>query len=230
MTALLNAAQKIDPSWIDLIGPELQQPYMDHLSKFLETELKGGQSVYPPKDDIFRALQSPVKAIKVVILGQDPYHGPGQANGLAFSVHKGVKIPPSLRNIYKEVFSSVPADIPHHGDLTSWAKQGALLLNTTLTVREAAAASHQKQGWEEFTDAVIKAISRHGENIVFMLWGSHAQKKAVLIDHARHLILEAPHPSPLSAHRGFLGCAHFTKANIYLAEHGLSQIDWMDLS
>ena len=229
MTALLNAAQKIDPSWIDLIGSELKQPYMASLEKFLEAELKERKSIYPPKDDIFRALHSPVGSIKVVILGQDPYHGPRQANGLAFSVHKDVKIPPSLRNIYKEVFCAFPNDIPRHGDLSSWARQGVLLLNTTLTVREAEAASHQKQGWEEFTDAVIKTISKHGHHIVFMLWGSHAQKKGVLIDHSHHLVLEAPHPSPLSAHRGFLGCGHFTKANSYLAEHGLLKIDWTHL-
>lgn len=229
MTALRKAAQKIDPSWLDLLGPELAQPYMVQLANFLDIELISNQPVYPAADNIFRALHCPASSVKVVILGQDPYHGPGQANGLAFSVHKGVKVPPSLRNIYKEVFKASPADIPRHGDLSSWARQGVLLLNTTLTVREAAAASHQKQGWEEFTDAVIRTISRHGETIVFMLWGSHAQKKSSLIDQTRHLVLEAPHPSPLSAHRGFLGCGHFTKANTYLGEHGLTHIDWTHL-
>lgn len=226
MTALHKAAQTIHPTWLDMIGGEFSKPYMQQLSAFLEQELETGQTIYPPTNDIFKSLQRPADEIRIVILGQDPYHGPGQANGLAFSVHPGIKIPPSLRNIYKEVFNTPGFPAPANGDLSKWSEQGVLLLNSTLTVREAAAGSHQRQGWEEFTSTVIATINSRYDHIVFMLWGSHAQKKGEIIDKNRHLVLEAPHPSPLSAHRGFLGCHHFSKANSYLQKHGLPPVEW----
>jgi uracil-DNA glycosylase len=183
--------------------------------------------VYPPGKEIFNAFNHcPMRAVKVVILGQDPYHGPGQAHGLSFSVKQGIRFPPSLLNIFKEIKSDIGLDMPPNGDLTRWANQGVFLLNATLTVRAYQAGSHQNQGWETFTDEVIKAISFQRENVVFMLWGAYAQKKAELIDTEKHLILKAPHPSPLSAHRGFLGCRHFSKANEYLIEKQLKPIEW----
>ncbi|MCC7038659.1 MAG: uracil-DNA glycosylase, partial [Alphaproteobacteria bacterium] len=179
--------------------------------------------IYPAAQNIYAALNTtPFDSVRVVILGQDPYHGPDQAHGLSFSVRDGVKIPPSLRNIYKEIGGAMPKS----GDLTPWAKQGVLLLNATLTVQAEQAGSHQGRGWEQFTDAIIRALNDRGEHIVFMLWGSYAQKKGAFIDRKKHLVLEAPHPSPLSAHRGFLGCGHFVKANEYLKQQGRKAIDW----
>ena len=226
MTALKKATLTIHPSWLDLIGKEFGQPYMQNLARFLEEEAKAGQIIYPQSHEIFKALRASASETRVVILGQDPYHGPGQANGLAFSVHPDIKIPPSLRNIYKEVYKDDPASIPKSGDLSQWAEQGVLLLNTSLTVRATLAGSHQKRGWEAFTDAVIIAANENCNHLVFMLWGSHAQRKSELINKKKHLVLEAPHPSPLSAHRGFLGCNHFVEANTYLKENGLPPIDW----
>jgi len=223
-----NTAIKLDPAWMDVVGGEFERPYMQQLKKFLQEEKAAGRTIYPKGGDIFNALNvTPFSEAKVVILGQDPYHGPEQAHGLAFSVRKGIAIPPSLLNIYKEIEAEFGAKIPRQGDLTSWARQGVLLLNATLTVQANMAGSHQKRGWEEFTDAIIRALNDRGPYIVFMLWGSYAQKKGSFIDRKKHLVLEAPHPSPLSAHRGFLGCGHFRKANDYLKQHGLKPIDWL---
>lgn len=194
---------------------------------FVSDEIAAGKTVYPSNDNIFRALElTPIEDVKVVILGQDPYHGAGQAHGLSFSVQKGVKIPPSLRNIYKELHDDIGMDIPTHGFLEGWAKQGVLLLNTCLTVEAGQAASHQGKGWEEFTDQVIEQVNALDTPVVFMLWGSHAQKKSSMIDDNKHLVLTAPHPSPLSAHRGFLGCGHFSKANDFLMKSGRGIIEW----
>lgn len=205
-------------------------PDLEPIDTFLKKESSAGKTVYPAAGNIFAALAlTPPENIKVVILGQDPYHGPDQAHGLSFSVRKGMRLPPSLRNIYKEIAAEYGVPMPKDGDLTGWAKQGVLLLNATLTVEAGLAAAHAKRGWEDFTDAVIRAVSDGGEHIVFVLWGSHAQKKSALIDARRHLILEAPHPSPLSAHRGFLGCGHFRKANDYLTQHNRAPIDWTAL-
>lgn len=213
----------LDPSWTEAVGREFALPYMQALREFLQREQAAGHIVYPASADIFNALNTtPFDKVQVVILGQDPYHGPDQAHGLSFSVRDGIRIPPSLRNIYKEIGGA----IPRTGNLTPWAKQGVLLLNATLTVQAEKAGSHQGRGWEQFTDAVIRALNDRGEHIVFMLWGSYAQKKGAFIDRKKHLVLEAPHPSPLSAHRGFLGCGHFVKANEYLKQHGRKEIDW----
>jgi len=220
-------AIKLPEDWRAVLGGEFDHPYMAKLKEFLQQEKKSGQVIYPQGGEIFNALNTtPFAEIKVVILGQDPYHGPGQAHGLAFSVRKGIPIPPSLVNIYKEIENEFPVKMPKHGDLTNWARQGVLLLNATLTVRHTAAGSHQGRGWEEFTDAVIRAINDRRQHVVFMLWGSYARKKGALIDRKKHLVLTAPHPSPLSAHRGFLGCGHFAKANDYLKQHGRAAIDW----
>lgn len=212
--------------WRAVLLPVLNTACGQALHRFLaDEEARGG--FYPPRNDLFAAFRlTPLCDVRVVILGQDPYHGAGQAHGLSFSVRDGVKIPPSLRNIYKEIATSTGAAIPSGGNLTSWARQGVLLLNTVLSVRPDAAASHQNQGWEDVTDAAIRAVSDRRAGVVFMLWGSHAQKKKALIDGKKHLILEAPHPSPLSAHRGFLGCGHFTQANAYLERRGLAPVDW----
>lgn len=221
-----NAA-KLDPSWMDAVGSEFEQPYMKKLREFLQQEKDAGRTVYPRGADIFNALNTTgFENVEVVILGQDPYHGPEQAHGLAFSVRHGIKLPPSLVNIYKEIEATCGIKLPREGDLTGWAKQGVLLLNATLTVQAEQAGSHQGRGWEEFTDAIIRALNEQRENIVFMLWGSYAQKKGAFIDRKKHLVLQAPHPSPLSAHRGFLGCGHFVKANEYLKNHGRKEIDW----
>lgn len=226
-----NAAIKINPDWLKFLQPEFDKPYMARLYDFLRAETDAGEIVYPQDREIFNALNTtPFANVKVVILGQDPYHGEGQAHGLSFSVRKGVRIPPSLRNIYKEIEREFGVAMPRDGDLTGWAKQGVLLLNATLTVRQAAAGSHQKKGWEEFTDAIIHAINEHHDHVVFMLWGAYAQKKGAFIDRARHCVLESVHPSPLSAHRGFIGCGHFKKANDYLAAHGRAPVKWDDLS
>ena len=222
-----KSAIKLDPGWRAEIGSEFEKPYMGRLKEFLLEQKEAGHIVYPKGAEIFNALNTtPFEAVKVVIIGQDPYHGEGQAHGLAFSVPKGVSVPPSLKNIYKEIDAEFGASKHPHGDLTSWAQQGVLLLNATLTVRQAQAGSHQNKGWEEFTDAVIRAVNDHHEHVVFMLWGSYAQKKGAFIDRKKHLVLQAPHPSPLSAHRGFLGCGHFRKANEYLEKHGQKPIRW----
>lgn len=219
---------KLDPTWMGHIGAEFDKPYMAKLKTFLQDEKHAGKTIYPKGDEIFNAMNTTAfDNVKVVILGQDPYHGEGQAHGLSFSVRKGVPLPPSLLNIYKEIAAEYGTPISRHGDLTGWAEQGVLLLNATLTVQQSMAGSHQNKGWEEFTDAIIRAINDHHEHIVFLLWGSYAQKKGAFIDRTKHLVLTAPHPSPLSAHRGFLGCGHFKKANEYLESHGRPPIDWV---
>ncbi|CAA0087278.1 Uracil-DNA glycosylase [Zhongshania aliphaticivorans] len=217
----------LEPSWQGVVGNELQQPYFSDLMQFIEKRATAGVNIYPPAKHWFSALNStPFSDVKVVILGQDPYHGEGQAHGLCFSVQPSVKIPPSLRNIYKELHTDLSVEIPEHGYLQAWAEQGVLLLNNVLTVEEGAAGSHQGKGWELFTDAVVQQLNQGRENLVFLLWGSHAQKKGVAINRQRHLVLEATHPSPLSAYRGFFGCQHFSKANAYLASHGKAGINW----
>lgn len=228
MTA--QAAQKtaqLPTDWLDILGAELDRPYMAKLREFLAAEKAAGKIIYPRGGDIFNAFNTtPFADVKVVILGQDPYHGEGQAHGLSFSVPRGIAPPPSLINIYKEISRDFGMPMTRNGDLTPWAKQGVLLLNATLTVQQAMAGSHQKRGWEEFTDAVIRAVNDRHEHVVFMLWGSYAQKKGAFIDRKKHLVLEAPHPSPLSAHRGFIGCGHFRSANDYLEKHGRSAVAW----
>lgn len=223
-------AIKLDQNWLDVIGSEFQKPHMTGLKDFLVSEQQSGITVYPKGDDIFNALNTtPFEKIRVVIIGQDPYHGEGQAHGLSFSVRKGVRLPPSLKNIYKELEDEYGKKMPLTGDLTGWARQGVLLLNATLTVRAGSAGSHQKKGWEEFTDAIIRQVNDKRNHVVFMLWGSYAQKKGAFIDRTKHLVLESVHPSPLSAHRGFLGCGHFKRANDYLKANGLPEIDWFAL-
>ncbi|MDD3183205.1 MAG: uracil-DNA glycosylase [Alphaproteobacteria bacterium] len=222
---------KLHPSWLEVIGDQFDKPYMQNLKTFLKDEKDSGHKVFPPSAQIFNALNTtPFDKVRVVIIGQDPYHGPQQAHGLCFSVQDGVAIPPSLLNIYKEISAEYGVPMPSSGNLTSWAEQGVLLLNATLTVRQAQAGSHQNKGWEAFTDAVIRAVNDKHEHIVFMLWGAYAQKKGAFIDRKRHLVLQAPHPSPLSAHRGFLGCGHFRSANTYLDTHGVSPINWLKQS
>lgn len=223
-------AVKLEQSWMDQIGTEFDQPYMQSLKQFLQQEKESGAVVYPRGNEIFNALNTTAfDKVRVVIIGQDPYHGEGQAHGLSFSVRKGIQIPPSLLNIYKEIAAEYGTPVPRHGDLTKWAEQGVLLLNATLTVRAANAGSHQNKGWEPFTDSIIRALNDRHDHLVFMLWGSYAQKKGAFIDRKRHLVLQSPHPSPLSAHRGFLGNGHFKKANDYLTEKGREPIDWLDL-
>jgi len=218
---------KLTDSWLKPLKAEFDQPYMHDLSAFLRTEKSIGKVVYPKGSDIFNALNTtPLSDVKVVILGQDPYHGPNQAHGLSFSVPEGVRIPPSLQNIYKELISDISISMPSHGNLTQWAEQGVLLLNSVLTVEHSLAASHQGKGWERFTDGVVKVLNEQGQGVVFLLWGAYAQKKGQVIDGQKHLVLKAPHPSPLSAHRGFLGCRHFSQANAYLQNQGRSPINW----
>ncbi len=214
-------------SWHEVLGPEKAKPYFVELMAKVD-KARAEKTVYPPEQDVFNAFaMTPLDAVKVVILGQDPYHGAGQAHGLSFSVQDDVKIPPSLRNIYKELATDIDGfSIPQHGNLTSWAEQGVLLLNTVLTVEEANANSHAKFGWETFTDAVIDAVNYHTDGVVFLLWGSHAQKKGANIDSQRHLVLTSPHPSPLSARRGFFGCQHFSQANTWLKQHQKTPITW----
>lgn len=214
-------------SWSDLLADEKQQPYFQQLIERVE-HARQSTVVYPPKDDVFNALTlTPPEQVKVVILGQDPYHGPGQAHGLSFSVPEGIKIPPSLRNMFKALAIDYPDIVlPQNGDLTPWAEQGVLLLNTVLTVEQGKAHSHAKWGWETFTDTVIRKVSDATEHVVFLLWGAHAQKKAALIDGRKHCILTAPHPSPLSAHRGFFDANHFRKTNAYLQQHGRQPVTW----
>jgi uracil-DNA glycosylase len=218
---------KLEPSWKERIGAYLERPEMQALSGFLRAEKQQGKVLFPPGPEIFAAFEhTPFDKVRVVILGQDPYHGPGQAHGLCFSVRPGVPPPPSLQNIFKEIQRDLAIAPPDHGCLTPWADRGVLLLNAVLTVERGLAASHQGKGWEGFTDAAIDALNREREGLVFLLWGSYAQRKGQLIDARRHCILRSVHPSPLSAHRGFLGCGHFSAANRYLEEHGQAPIDW----
>ena len=218
---------KIESSWREVLKEEFEKEYFKNLTEFVRNEYSGNTPIYPPARLIFNAFDHcPFDKVKVVILGQDPYHGAGQANGLCFSVNRGIQFPPSLMNIFKEISSDTGAPIPQDGDLTRWSDQGVLLLNATLTVRAAQAGSHQRRGWEEFTDAAIRQLASLRENIVFILWGSYAQKKGAFIDRTRHLVLTSPHPSPLSAYQGFFGNHHFSKANRYLTEHGKDPITW----
>jgi uracil-DNA glycosylase len=217
----------LEPSWLARLGGEFELPYMQRLRAFLLAEKRAGKRIFPRGNELFNAFaHTPLDRVKVVILGQDPYHGVGQAHGLCFSVRPGVPVPPSLQNIYRELHDELGVPIPKYGDLTSWADQGVLLLNSVLSVECARAASHQGKGWETFTDRVIEVIDREREGVVFMLWGSYAQRKGAMIDTRRHCVLKAPHPSPLSAHRGFFGCGHFATANRYLEERGAAPIDW----
>lgn len=215
-------------TWTDVIGKEKEQPYFQHTLQQVHLARQSGKTIYPPQEDVFNAFKyTAFEEVKVVILGQDPYHGPNQAHGLAFSVKPEVAIPPSLLNMYKELSQDVPGfHMPSHGNLVKWAEQGVLLLNTVLTVERGLAHSHANLGWETFTDRVIESLNTHREHLVFLLWGSHAQKKGKMIDRNRHLVLTAPHPSPLSAHRGFLGCHHFSQTNDYLKNQGYTEIDW----
>lgn len=218
---------RLEPGWKARIGSYLDRPEMRALADFLRAEKRAGKVIYPPGSEIFAAFDhTPFEAVRVVILGQDPYHGPGQAHGLCFSVRPGVRVPPSLDNIFKEISRDLGLPRPDHGCLTPWADRGVLLLNSVLTVERGLAGSHQNKGWEGFTDAAIDALSREREGIVFLLWGSYAQRKGRLIDSQRHHVLTSVHPSPLSAHRGFLGCGHFSTANAWLERQGLAPIDW----
>lgn len=215
-------------TWHEAIGQEKEQDYFKKLLHKVNEVRAAGKTVYPPNNEIFNAFRlTGFDQVKVVILGQDPYHGRGQAHGLSFSVKPDIAVPPSLINIYKELEADIPGfHIPDHGFLQKWAEQGVLLLNTVLTVQAGIAHSHASWGWEIFTDTVIRQLNAHRENLVFMLWGSHAQKKGAFINREKHLVLSCPHPSPLSAHRGFFGCRHFSKANAYLANHGVTPVDW----
>ncbi|NOG32105.1 uracil-DNA glycosylase [Halomonas sp. TBZ9] len=220
-------ANPLSGEWAEALGAEFQADYMHSLKQFLAAEKAARKVIYPHSSDWFRAFElTPLSNVKVVILGQDPYHGPNQAHGLCFSVQPGVPVPPSLANIYKELASDTGFQPVRHGCLESWARQGVLLLNTALTVEQGNAASHRGKGWEAFTDRAIEAVSQQAPPCVFMLWGSHARQKKALIDQQRHLILEAPHPSPLSAHRGFFGTRHFSQANAFLVAQGREPIDW----
>ncbi len=217
---------KIAQDWKEILSPEFEKPYFEELTRFVRDEY-ASHRIYPRGSNIFRAFDKcPFERLKVVIIGQDPYHGPGQAHGLCFSVAEGVPFPPSLQNIFKEVHADTGAEIPLSGNLDRWAEQGVLLLNAVLTVREHEAASHAGRGWETFTDAVVRAVAERKEGVVYMLWGSYAQRKGAIADPSRNLILKAVHPSPLSAYRGFLGCRHFSQANAYLASLGKEPIVW----
>ncbi len=218
---------KLEPGWKKQMLPEFEQPYMQELRAFLSQRKKADAIIYPPRDQMFNAFNAtPFDQVKVVILGQDPYHGAGQAHGLCFSVQAGVPIPPSLRNIYAELGTDLAFEAPDHGHLQAWAEQGVFLLNSVLTVENGNAGAHQGKGWERFTDAAVRALAEQREGIVFMLWGSYAHKKGQFIDRSKHCVLRSPHPSPLSAYRGFLGCRHFSKANAWLEEKGLGAVDW----
>lgn len=220
------AKVKIETSWLEKLQPEFDKPYFEELIQFVRREYAQG-ACYPPGSLIFNAFNlCPLPKVKVVLIGQDPYHEPGQAHGLCFSVNDGVPFPPSLRNIFQEIQTDLGTPVPASGNLTRWAEQGVLLLNATLTVRAHAAASHQRRGWEEFTDAVIRLVSAEREHVVFILWGSYAQSKAVLIDSTKHCILRSAHPSPLSAYRGFFGNHHFSICNQYLQQHNVEPISW----
>lgn len=219
---------QINSSWQQVLQQQFEQPYFTEIVSFLKTEKAAGKIIYPPGSQIFNAFNlTPFNEVKLVILGQDPYHGKGQAHGLSFSVPTGIKPPPSLANIFKELQTDIGLTIPaYEGNLTSWAQQGVLLLNSALTVRDAEPASHANLGWSIFTDAVIEALSFHKQQLVFLLWGKYAQQKTKLINSDKHLILQAPHPSPFSVHTGFLGCKHFSKANNWLVQNGIAPIDW----
>jgi uracil-DNA glycosylase len=217
---------KIESSWKNRFSDEFEKPYFQTLIDFVRSEYKSA-TVYPPGTEIFHAFDAcPFDNVKVVIIGQDPYHGPGQANGLCFSVRDNVKMPPSLVNIFKEIHADLGKSFPHSGNLERWSNQGVLLLNATLTVRASSPGSHQNKGWEAFTDAAIRKISDEKKNVVFLLWGAYAQKKGEIIDRSKHLVLMSAHPSPFSADRGFFGCKHFSKTNDYLKQHGLDPIEW----
>ncbi|HAO88249.1 MAG TPA: uracil-DNA glycosylase [Gammaproteobacteria bacterium] len=225
--ASANRAIKLKASWRQKLDDQFQADYMQALRQFLLAEKAFGKHIFPPGDEIFSALNATdFDAVKVVILGQDPYHGPGQAHGLCFSVKPGVQVPPSLKNIYKELQADVDFQVPSHGCLQYWAQQGVLLLNAVLTVQGGQAASHQGKGWERFTDAIVGLLNKEQEGLIFMLWGSYAQKKGAIVDRDRHLVLQSPHPSPLSASRGFFGNHHFSRANSYLESKGKRAIDW----
>jgi uracil-DNA glycosylase len=229
MTPLQGLAQLLlpDRGWSERLAEEFRQPYMASLAQFLAAEEAAGKNIYPPARRVFNALNStPLEQVKVVILGQDPYHGPGQAHGLSFSVLPGTPTPPSLANMFKEIRTDLGVEPAAHGCLQAWADQGVLLLNSVLTVESGRAGAHQGMGWEEFTNAVIAAVNEQNQGVVFMLWGSYAHKKGRGIDHQKHLVLKAPHPSPLSAYRGFFGCQHFSQANRWLGERGFGAIDW----
>ena len=219
---------KLEQTWKDRLQDEFAEPYMAGLRRFLLDRKRSGAVIYPPGKQIFNALDStPFDAVKVVILGQDPYHGPGQAHGLCFSVQENVPTPPSLVNIYKEIESDLGLQPPGHGNLQSWAEQGVLLLNAVLTVERGHASAHQGKGWERFTDRIVSELNAGRENLVFLLWGAYAMKKGAIIDRDRHFVLNAPHPSPLSAHRGFFGCRHFSKTNTWLEKHGMAPVSWV---
>jgi uracil-DNA glycosylase len=223
----MNTNVNLQESWKSLLNDEFEKPYFKQLKQFLIEEKSKGIKIFPPGSQLFAALnRTPVESVKVVILGQDPYHGAGQAHGFCFSVNDGVKFPPSLQNIFKELKSDYGFETPSSGNLMKWADQGVLLLNATLTVRENEAGSHQNKGWEIFTDTLIKKLSEQKEQLVFILWGRFAQSKETLIDASKHLILKAAHPSPFSAYNGFFGCKHFSKTNSYLREHHLQEINW----
>jgi uracil-DNA glycosylase len=218
---------KLPPCWLSVLGEEFTQPYMKELKAFLASEKANKKIIYPKGDNIFKAFElTPFDSVKVVILGQDPYHGPNQAHGLCFSVQDGMNQPPSLINIFKEIERDLKIPPAKHGCLENWAKQGVLLLNSVLTVQQGMAASHQGKGWERFTDRVIEVLNAQKEHLVFLLWGSYAQKKGQFIDRNKHLVLQSVHPSPLSAHRGFIGNGHFSKTNEYLVKQGKTPIDW----
>lgn len=217
----------LEKSWLTKLRPEFEKDYMKNLQTFLSSQKKSKKITYPKEEEHFAALNlTPLKKVKVVIIGQDPYHGPGQAHGLSFSVREGVRFPPTLMNIFKELQDDLGVPIPKSGDLTHWAEQGVLLLNAVLTVEGGKAAAHQGKGWEQFTDEVIRTLNKNREHVVYLLWGSYAQKKAAYVDRTKNLVLESPHPSPLSAYRGFFGSKPFSKINQYLREHGIKEIDW----
>lgn len=219
---------KLSDAWLNHLKTEFEKPYMLDLKKFLQDQYAKKKNIYPKKSEYFKALDfTSLQDVKVVILGQDPYHGPGQAHGLCFSVCDGVRFPPSLQNIFKEIKSDVGGEIPATGNLESWAKQGVLLLNSVLTVEEGQAGAHQNRGWEKFTDKVIEVVNRECDHVVFILWGAYAQKKAAFVDKDKHLVLESVHPSPLSSHRGFFGSKPFSKANAWLKEKGKQPIKWL---
>lgn len=218
---------RLEDSWKQRLGPEFEQPYMRQLKQFLQQRKSAGARIYPPGSLIFNALDStPFESVRAVVLGQDPYHGPGQAHGLCFSVQPGVQTPPSLKNIYQAMQRDLGTQPASHGCLQAWAERGVLLLNAVLTVEAGQAGSHQGKGWERFTDRIVELLNQERDHLVFMLWGSAAQRKGAVVDESRHLVLRAPHPSPLSAHRGFFGCKHFSRANQYLEQHGLEPVDW----
>ncbi len=222
-----TSSVRLEPSWLNHLAAEFEQPYMRELRVFLQSRKRAGVQVFPPGHELFAAFDhTPLPAVRAVIMGQDPYHGDGQAHGLSFSVPSGVDTPPSLANIFKEINNEFDLPIPGHGNLTAWAQQGVLLLNSVLSVERGSAGAHRGQGWEQFTDRVIQIVDRECRGVVFMLWGSYARRKGAMISRQHHCVLEAPHPSPLSAYRGFFGCGHFRAANDYLVSVGREPIDW----